>query len=401
MKKNHIAITLFTVMLGGLFWSRALLSLSQVGWLFYFVRQHKHLPSPFRKNPLLIWSMFPLALFLLGCWQQPFEKSNYDFLLSLCMYPIAALTLNTLDTSFLKKSGFTIWTVATIIGIAYPVFNYFSHAASFNQAYGMGKSLPTFMDTDHVRFSIFLCAGFLMILLYGNKEKSFYKWLIIGMALVILFLAVRTAWIILLIICFTYGIEQIRLRISLKKSFSFKPIIWALAIGIIAFLLFPTIQQKWAYTVYDWQQYQPNRYDSNYSDGARRAVNYSAWLSVKQPGGSNTGWSGIPRALEIQFSKLYPGAHLNYGWPFNQYLFWWMGAGWWGMLLFSGWLLFPAFWGWKHRQIGWVCWTLAIAASCMVESTLQLQFGIWLHAWLMAIIWRLGNLQENAIVKRN
>jgi O-antigen ligase len=331
---------------------------------------------------------------MLGCWQHPFEKSNYDYLLSLSMYPIAAFSVKALNPQFFQNSGFKIWTVATIIGIAYPLFNYFGHIVSFNEAYGMGKSLPTFMDTDHVRFGIFLCAGFLMILLYGNKEKPIYKWLMGGMAFVILFLAVRTAWILLLIICIAYAIEQIRLPTSIKKSFGIKHLVSALAIVMIAFLLFPTIRQKLAYTVYDWQQYQPGRYDSNYSDAARRAVNFSAWQSVKQPGGSNTGWANIPAVLEIQFSKIYPGTHLNYGWPFNQYLFWWMGSGWWGMLAFSGWLLFPVYWGWKHHQIGLVGWTLAIAVSCLVESTLQLQYGIWLHAWLIAIIWQLGNEQK-------
>ena len=252
----------------------------------------------------------------------------------------------------------------------------------------MGQSLPTFMDTDHVRFSIFLCSSFLFLLIYNTSRSLQSSLLKIGLFLLIIFLSVRTGWVILFVItvCFIIWPDGRLVKKNIVQAFTV--FILLVFTAVAAYSIFPTVQQKIAYTVYDWQQYQPGTYDSNYSDGARRAVNYTAWQAVRHTGGSNTGWAGIAAALQTAFAKYFSGAVLNYGWPFNQYLFWWMGSGWWGMLLFSAWLFYPVYWGIKYKNKGLVCWTLAIAASCFAESTLVLQYGVWLHAWPIAILWK-------------
>jgi O-antigen ligase len=247
----------------------------------------------------------------------------------------------------------------------------------------MGQSLPTFMDTDHVRFSIFLCGSFLLALVYMNKASFKNKMIIGALLLVIVFLSVRTAWVILFVILFFFFVGQEAKKIS--AVIKLLSIIGLMA--LTAYALFPTVRQKVAYTVYDWQQYKPGTYDSNYSDAARRAINYAAWQAVKHGDGANTGWAVVPATLQHYFTQYFSGATMQYGWPFNQYLFWWMGSGWWGMLLFSIWLLYPAVYGWKRRNPGLICWTVAIALSCLVECSLTLQYGVWLHAWVLGLFW--------------
>jgi hypothetical protein len=69
-----------------------------------------------------------------------------------------------------------------------------------------------------------------------------------------------------------------------------------------------------------------------------------------------------------------------------------MGSGIIGMLLFTAWLYYPFLYGWKKKNNGLVYWTVAITASCLVESTLALQYGVFLHAWPLALLWNSNGL---------
>jgi O-antigen ligase len=107
-----------------------------------------------------------------------------------------------------------------------------------------------------------------------------------------------------------------------------------LAIGA-GYLLFPTIQQKWAYMVYDWQQFDQSADRLGYSDGARRLINSLAWETIEKNKWPGVGWGNISSVMEINFLEKFPEQKLSFGWPFNQWLFWWLGAGISGLLLFS------------------------------------------------------------------
>lgn len=246
------------------------------------------------------------------------------------------------------------------------------------------------MDADHVRFSIFLCSSFLLLLLFPVYKKTTTQILAAILLVLILFLSVRTGWIMVISMLFIYTLLAIRKN----KKMAAKKLTLGLAVlvGVIAlsYFIFPTVHQKIAYSIWDWQQFQAGKYDSNYSDATRRAVNYSAWNSIENNFGSNTGWAAIPAALQKSFASNFPGQKTAYGWPFNQWLYWWMGAGWWGMLTFTGWLFYPLYQGMRKENIGLVCWTIAMALSCIVESTLNFQFGVFLHVWPIAIFWKTG-----------
>lgn len=369
----------------GLFWSRALLSITLGGWFLFAIVQHMQWLPFFKKDSLLLWSFCPLLLFWLGVWQQPSATANYDYLLTLAVYPVAALAIRSCKHWGLQKEGKVIWLWASAIGLLYPVGWFLFHISGSIKAYGMGQSLPTFMDADHVRFGIFLCAAYLFSLQKLIQRPMLKNWVTGLLFLSILFMAVRTAWVILLLISVYFIVLPSAKHIQTKHNRFLLP--GMLLLLAVSFFIFPTIKQKIAYTVYDWQQFKPGQYDASFSDGTRRAINAAAWQSVNHEEGANTGWAAIPETLAHFFSVNNPGADLHYGWPFNQYLFWWMGSGWWGMLLFTCWLLFPIGFGWKRKNHGLVCWSLAIALSCLVESTINYQYGAWLHVWPLVLMW--------------
>jgi hypothetical protein len=65
-----------------------------------------------------------------------------------------------------------------------------------------------------------------------------------------------------------------------------------------------------------------------------------------------------------------------------------MGSGWLGTFLFSGWLFYPAIVGFKQKNKGLIIWTFAIGISCLVETTLNYQYGVFLHVWPIVILWQ-------------
>lgn len=395
MKKYFIPLALFIIMLGGLFWSRAVLSFSQGAWAIYAIGRYQSWWPRYTKNSFVIWSISPIILFFLGWYQQPSALANYDFLFALTVYPISALVIGVLPEKTIKQLTF-IWLCTVVVGLLYPIGWYFFHIQQSNIAYGSGQSLPTFMDSDHIRFGMFLCAGLLFLWLYYPLENIFTKWCIVVLVLCILFLSVRTAWGMLLVMCLIGLLIDFS---SANRKLIYNRLLllfFVVGMSVAAYYIFPTIQQKIAYTIYDWQQFTPDNFQPNFSDGVRRTVNQAALHSI-QSGNSRVGWAGISETLEHSFKLTFPNTSLQYGRPFNQWLFWWMGSGWWGMILFTIWFCYPLYWGLKNNTKGLVYWTAAIGVSCLVESNLTFQFGIFLHAWPLALIWGKGMMEKSKV----
>ena len=389
---NHFADILFLLMLIGLFFSRALLSFSQVFWIFWLIKDWKQIKV--FSSPLLIWSGIVPIIGLLGCWQHFFQGNHFDYILTLLMYPIAFQVCFRIPKIKLQQWIVYIG-IAGLIGIVYALVAYWQHSNFWQQAYGAGQSLPTVMDGDHVRFGLFLC-GTGCLLLTTNQFTIIRRVVLIGVLLfAIAFMAVRTAWVGILLILLVYGLYHFFSNV--KKTTKIFVIVLGLGTLLIfcfAYRYFPTTQQKWAYTRYDWKQFSQDKTSLQYSDGARRIINSLAWTEISKNDATNLGWGNIAGILRTAFEKAYPGNPVSFTWPFNQWLFWWMGAGWWGMLLFSVWLFYPIYSGCRPFRWGRISWTLAIAASCLVESTLSFQYGVWIHAWIGAIVIRMEDLQN-------
>ncbi|MBY0348386.1 MAG: hypothetical protein K2W79_09010 [Hydrotalea flava] len=165
----HCLLTgLFVLMLLGLLFSRAVLSISMAVWLITIIAFRLQHPFPKEKHPLLYWSLIPLVLFVVGAWQLPFQKDTYDFLLNLCTYPIAFFAVHLLYASIDGNKIIRIWIVVAFLSSIYPLSWYATHFQEAVIKYGSGQSMPVWMDHDHIRYSIFyavllLCFYFIIL----------------------------------------------------------------------------------------------------------------------------------------------------------------------------------------------------------------------------------------------
>lgn len=381
--KKYLPTVIAIILLVGLLFSRALLSIGEgvaaIYGVFFILNNGKQYASA------LLWGFLPLVLCCLGIYQTGIHKAaDLDYFFTLVAYPSILfffLSLNDIQ----KKQVVACWIAAIFISLLYPMGWYVFHVKETVSRYEHGQTLPVLMNDDHVRYGIFISSGLIPLLhtsFFGKKIQILLATII---ALAIVLLSVRTAWVALLILLLVYLPGFFKWKRTLAALFVF------VAFVLLAYKMIPTVNQKVNYTIYDWQHYDAQKYLPDFSDGTRRSVNAVAWQAITQYNKTNTGWNNVPVALQEIFRKQYPEASLKYGWPFNQFLFWWMGAGLLGCLLFSLWLLSPAFLFFKEKNKAAFSWTLVIAASCLVESTLNMQYGVFLHAWVMAYAFSQAN----------
>lgn len=371
--RKNIPLLLMIISLAGLYFSRAVLSIATGLWLVYGIIELIRQKEKIHKQPLLLWSFaFPL-LCLLGSWQSSWvHPQNQQILLTALAYPAWALGLLAIKDIQQWKRIQLAWVIAAIIGLCYPLIAFFGDIQGNIQALGSGKALPVFMDTDHVRFGILLVSA-VAVNWIVLKEDPANKWLKISLFFLIagvLFTAIRTAWALLFILFIGWFLLDTK-----KKTIA---LFLLISIGAITYQI-PTVKNKIHYTLYDFEQYNQKGYDPNYSDGARRALNQVSWKAIQEKGFSNMGWAVTPDRLQEEFKNSTQGSETNFGWPFNQWLFWWMGVGLGGMILFSLWLCYPILYAWRNKNASIAIWTLAIAASCLVECTINYQYGTLLH----------------------
>ncbi len=377
---RRLPVIFCTLLLAGLLWSRALLSITEAVVLLYGIILFFTQSFSFYKESI-VWSLCPLLFFGLGLYQKNnIELKDFDYLLTLAAYPSIAFLISATNNKQ-RIQIFYCLIAAVFISLLYPLGWYILHIKEAHLLYGMGQSLPTFMDADHVRYGLFICSGLLVLLQYKLFTKKIQTILIVLLVAVIIFMSVRTAWVALIIILSIQLFQKTKWQYFLLGFFLFA------LICLTTYKLVPTIQQKINYTIYDWQMFNPKVYTADFSDGARRNINRIAWEMITIKHQSNIGWSNIPPILQENFHQQYPTKILEYGWPFNQYLFWVIGGGWWTLILFLIWFLYPALSGWKKSNNSLLSWTFVIAVSCLVECTLNYQYGVFLHAFVIFLLW--------------
>ena len=249
--------------------------------------------------------------------------------------------------------------------------------------YEKGQVAKTLMDGDHQRFSIWISGC--LALAWFSFFKTRKTWLSICITLLSLFLAVlavRTGWLFLIIINVVAVLNIYIARIPFRK------ISWLIITMLLlatALAIVPFAAKKMNYVKWEWvQQDEADKYAG--SDATRRMVNQEALVLVRQ----NPIGMGLlkgPGHLKQLVKDKYPQTVNAYGWPFNQYLYWWLVAGWGAgslplllMLVGLGWLI-------VGKKIITAAWFFFIMLTCLYESTLEMQYGMFLAVFFTAILY--------------
>ncbi|MEQ1746070.1 MAG: O-antigen ligase family protein [Saprospiraceae bacterium] len=285
-----------------------------------------------------------------------------------------------------------VWAMAVMcVGVA---INFFLHETEIMHAMYQGRPMP--VPRNHIRFSLMVATSVLAgAWLWQNRFFWRYAGERMALAVVVVFLfgfahflAVRSGLIALYAALFFLAVR-----------WAWRSRRWgvALAAGLAAVCLFwgavrtvPSLRQKWAYTVYDWQQYRQGA-GATYSDSERWISMKSGWLIWQEHPWIGVGTGDLPKETEKTLTQYFPRYQGAPKLPHNQFLYLLAGTGLSGLCFSLFAFLYPVF-AHRDKRALFYAFQVMVLASFLVEYTIETAMGV---AWyLFFTLWLGGSVRD-------
>jgi len=395
-------------MIAGMFCSRVLLSSSMLVLFICSLLPSKMATNwqTWRSNKFAIFSfLFFLAYLISGFWS---EDKDFWLASATNKLPFAVLPFAFLAAPLHKEK----YQRAIILGIILlqlvvvgnSMLQLALHTDFYLQGYHLSHPLPTTKYGDHIRFSLtlvmtILFSFYLLFEKHRNPLSVWFKVLLwINILISILFihiLAAKTGIMCLYIMASIYAMAKLWRR---NKVVALTVVAAIIALPLIAYRTIPTFKTKIDYVFYEIaKSKQDQRYDYTLSDAGRmitydiggKAILNHPWVGV--------GAGDVMIEMKKGYAKDYPevAANQHYG-PINQFMFTALSIGLPLTLLLVG-LTISSFMGKIRWRLYLVLTSLVMLASIMVESMLELQFGVF--TYLFFILFWMSALRQTPATK--
>jgi hypothetical protein len=378
-------------MLTGLLFSRALLSSGIIFFaLMCLVHRNIHQQlKTFFGSPLL-WSMSLLFVLptISGLWSE--DRSQWwqiiRIKLPLLLLPVCFAGEINLKFKDWQRIAFA-FLLLVFVGICQSSWQYAQNINETHAAYLQAYTLGTPLGNDHVRFSLLVVIAILTIgFLLTENGKNFKRPLAILLLVLAVInmiylhvLAVRTGLVCLYLGVFIF-FSWLLFQRKRKKSFLLI-VIFLLPLG--SYFIFPTFRNKIRYLKYDLSFVQKNIYLPGSSDGNRLASIKAGWELLQQRPFAGVGFGDIRNESGKFYATNYSQMSANDKiLPSSEWMIYGSGTGWPGAILFSFVMLTPFFIKKLRKNIFWVVLNLFIAFSYLFDIGLEVQYGVFLHAFV-------------------
>ncbi len=390
-------------MLTGLLFSRALLS---SGMIFFILVSlfHKTIlqqVKTFFASPFL-WSMSLLFALpaISGLWSE--DLSQWSQVLRIKL-PLLVLPVCFAGETKLKSKDWEntcyIFLVLIFGGVCSSLWQYTQNMNAIHAAYLRAYTIETPLGNDHVRFSLLVVIAIFSILyLLTNGIKNYKritKGLLLFLALIYFIylhvLAVRTG-----LVCFYLGVFVFVVWLLFQrrgKNLFLSIIVFFLPVA--AYFIFPTFRNKIRYLEYDLSFVQKNIYVPGSSDGNRLASVKSGWALLKQEPLAGVGFGDIRNETWKFYEENYPQMSISDKiLPSSEWMIYGSGTGWLGIGFFSFVMLVPFFIKKLRKNIFWILLNIFIAISYLFDIGLEVQYGVFIHAFVLLWWYRWLQLKE-------
>ena len=372
-----------TTLLAGLFFSRALLSISIVLLLITRIEYLRTKPL-FRSK--FSFFLFPFSFFVLAFFSFLFSsvsKESLHLTLTKCLFVAVPFILYSLRNISIKQIAYLyhFFLLFCFIGICYSLFLTYSGDIEISNYYKRGWVIPTIVH--HIRFSLFCAfsAVFCCFIFFNPSSKlrqlnpAFY--IVFGTFFIVYlhFLAVRSGligfYLAFVFLLFTFLFSNN----SLQKKLLTVSFVSLIVFG--AFVSFPSLKQKVNYTAYSLKKFKNNDKDVGLYSDSRRLISYKAAISIiKENPFFGSGVGNIKEDLNKYYLTNYPNVDQKNLHPHNQYLYTASTIGIpaaFLLLLFNLYLLVYYFFK-KNWLL--VAFNVILIFSFLVENTLEMQLGV-------------------------
>lgn len=389
LSPRYLSLVLAALLVTGLLFSRALLSIMMAsGLLLLLFPSVRQVFGAVFKRPLLFLLagiiIFYAWLFFLDPQQYTLERMGLHLgvISLLCLLHFMAATSDWL-LPFILSVG-----VLSTFPSVYDMVMHEGLAALYEK----GQVAYTLMQGDHQRFTIWIsgCLAFSWYYwLMEHKKQAFY--FILYFTIFLLLLSVRTGWLFAGLVTVAGGL--IYLQRQHKRVYWIRAILGLILLLAIAYSV-PFVRNKIQYMQWEWREKKAAEQLGS-SDAIRWMVNESAVELIREnPKGLGEAKAALTLKERIKIN--YPESSVSFQWPFNQYLKWWLTAGWvMGSLplLLVLYLLYRLYF---TRNYLTAVWVLFIALTGLYESTLEMQYGFFLGVFFTGLLY----LYESGLSKR-
>jgi hypothetical protein len=382
------------LMLAGLFLSRAVLSIA----LMLFVALallHKNIGAQLRnffKTPLLAgMALLFLLPFVSGLWSA--DKGEWLDLVRIKL-PLLFLPLAFAGNWQLPRRQWravALFFLALVAaGTAWSFEKYWTDRNAVAESYLKAKVFLTPLQNDHVRFSWMVAVAVLLCLWFVETGKKWQRLMAAFLALWFSFylhlLAARTGLLSLyLVLLFYAGWKLFKSR---NKAVVAITVAIALAMPLLAWYALPTFQNRIKYFMYDHSFIRSGAYLPGGNDG-NRVLSYRAGWHLLKNNPLGVGAGDVFAETNAWYREHVPGMQPSDKlYPNSEWLLYGGSAGWPGVLIFTGVMLLPLFYQPPVHRWCWLALSGTAAATFLFDIGLEVQFGVFLYAFLLLWWWK-------------
>lgn len=345
--RSHLACLLLGLLLIGLFFSRALSSISVI-LLAATALVHgrwketvaQTLRSRWMLGVILIW----LIPFISGLWSDDWTEWLYIIRIKLpfLFFPFVFCGPWRFERSAVR------WLVMLFLGLClggviWSMAQYIPDKEAIQASYLRSKTIPTPMENDHIRFSFMVAAAvFLCAYIIEKQKRLFFNVILIPLALVFIvylhILSARTGLVVLYLGLLVLLIHWLRRR----KELLLPGLALLIALPVAAYLIFPTLKNRLLYFRYDVQYILRGEYLPGANDGGRAQSMKAGWEILQQHPVSGVGAGDIRAATTAWYDAQQPViAASDRLYPSSEWLVYGDTAGIAGLLIFTWVMLLP------------------------------------------------------------
>jgi O-antigen ligase len=391
--RNRAIFAVIIFMLISLFVSRAFLSVSLIVFLAVTVIHRDILSqvSRFFRSALLVSMSFLFFIPLIsGLW-----SSNTNTWLGVMQLklPFLFLPLAFAGNWQLQEKQWKIiaWFFLLLVTVSCCVslWQYFQNMAAINESYLRAKTLPTPLDDDHVRFSwlvsIAVVCGTLLIRMTISKRTKLVAALLL--LLLVIYLHVLSARTGLILTYFFFLCFAFYLAVQQRKYF-FIILAALIVVAVTSWWSFPTLRNRIKYVVYDFSFLKNNSTIPGTSDANRLISLKAGWhILHENPLGVGAG------DIRDEMNKWYAGntdgiVESDKLFPSSEWIVYGDIAGWPGVILFTIVIILPFFIKQMRHRFFWIMLIAMSIGSFMAETTLEIQFGIFIYCFTILWWWK-------------
>lgn len=401
-RRQQLIFGALLLMPATLFISRAGLSIA----IFLFVLLtciHKNFLQQlftFLKNPFLLGISFLFFIpFISGFWSSD-KQMWLQFVrlkLPLFLLPVAFAGNWQLSAKQWRLTAYS-FLIFVFTGCCWSLWRYAQNIHRINESYLKAKLIATPLENDHVRFSLVVCIAVICSALLIKKNTEKFKKIVL-IALTIFFVAylhILSARTGLMSLYFFFVFGLIYIIMTLKKpKWAIPAAILIALMPVAAWFLLPTFQNRVNYILYDLSYTRNDAYLPGANDGSRVLSLQAGWDILKQhPFGVGSGdiihktneWYRLHVPGMLPTDKYYPS---------SEWLLYGDAAGWFGVFLFTVIMVLPFFEKIKADRFFWISLNSVIAFSLMFDIGLEVQFGVFIYAFIILWWWKWLRQENN------